>query len=167
MTIIVPGGAGQTRSNQAEVLMESKLARYPKTMADHRIRLRGAWDRIIRLADREVSTSVNLPIDWPLEPAVPFRLERGFGRPPLDPLSESLSLEFLGVPGLVAARIDDRPLDLTPGGVADWLVPLTWPLRPRNRLVLEIDPGLAQSEFQRAGWGKISLLIASGSGKRR
>jgi hypothetical protein len=127
-------------------------------MAEHFIRFRGAWDCTIGEGDAEVVRRVDLPTDWPTGMASTFRLQRRFGRPPLDPSAESVRLEMIGVPGLVVARLNDRELAGPDLGGSDWSVPLTDPLPPRNLLVLEVDfgslPGPPKS------WGAIALVIS-------
>jgi hypothetical protein len=131
-------------------------------MPDHIIRLRVAWDYYIREGDLEVVRRVDLPTDWPAGPSPTFRLERRFGRPPMDPSAGSIRLEMLRVPGLVAARLNGRELAGPDHAGDDWSVPLGEPLSPRNLLVLEVDfrglPGPPKS------WGAVSLVIADRPG---
>jgi hypothetical protein len=161
-TIIVPVGPGQTKADLRSRRSSLSTLEIPSTMSEHFIRFRVAWDCHFRDGDVEVVRRVDLPTDWPAGPSSPFRLERRFGRPPMDPSAESIRLEMLRVPGLVAARLNGRELagpDL-PGD--DWSVPLTDPLSPRNLLVLEVDfrslPGPPKS------WGAVALVISGRPG---
>jgi hypothetical protein len=128
-------------------------------MSEHFLRFRAAWDCYVREGDAEVLRRVDLPTDWPAGLASPFRLRRRFGRPPVDLSAESIRLEMLGVPGLVAARLNGRDLAGPGLGGVDWSVPLIDPLPPRNVLDLEVDfrglPGPPRS------WGAIALAISS------
>jgi hypothetical protein len=127
-------------------------------MPEHFIRLRGAWDFIVMEGDAEVVRRVDLPTDWPIGLDSPFRLQRRFGRPPMDLSTVSVRLEMLGVPGLVAARLNGRELAGPDLGGSDWSVPLIDPLPSRNVLVLEVDFG-SLPEPPRS-WGAIALVIS-------
>ncbi len=126
-------------------------------MPEHRIRLRGAWDWHAREGEIEVVRRLDLPTDWPVGVVSPFRLIRRFGRPPFDPSAESARLEFVGVPGLVAARLNGQVLAGLPAGAADWSVRLSGPLLTRNALVLEVD--LGPGPPPEGPWGSIALVI--------
>jgi hypothetical protein len=127
-------------------------------MSEHFIRFRAAWDWTIREGDAEVVRRVDLPTDWPIGLDSPFRLQRRFGRPPLDLSSVSVRLEMLGVPGLVAARLNGQELARPDLGGSDWLVPLTDPLPSRNLLILEVDFGSLPEPPK--SWGAIALVIS-------
>src|SRR4051812_16595159 len=107
-------------------------------MTEHRIRLRAAWDRIDPVA--EAARRVDLPASWgPPDAAGPFRLRRAFGRPRVDP-GGAILLELADVPGLVAARLNGRPLDLGPGAGGAFRVEVGDRLDRRNELELDVDP---------------------------
>lgn len=131
-------------------------------MPEHRIRFRGAWDWHVREGEVEFARRVTLPADWPVDVASPFRLVRRFGRPPFDPAVETVRLELIAVPGLVAARLNGRGLGGPPEGAVVWSVPLDEPLLPRNVLVLEVDLGAFRD--WPGGWGAIALVIAPRAG---
>ena len=128
-------------------------------MPDHRIRLRGAWDRVVLEGETEVVCRVSLPTVWAAGQLSPFRLLRRFGRPPFDPAAESVRLELLGVPGLVAVRLNGREIALPPGGGVDWSVPLGETLLARNALMLEVDLDSSDGPIREEGWGSIALVI--------
>ena len=133
-------------------------------MPEHRIRLRGGWECQYREGEsegddaREVVRRVALPLAWTADFPDRIRLVRHFGRPPVDPRIESVSLEMRNVAGLNVARINGGAI--APAMIVDpssWSVPLDGPLLPRNGLVLEVD--LATARGQPGEWGDISLLI--------
>ncbi len=129
-------------------------------MSDHRIRFRGAWDWLVtEEGETEVARRLTLPTRWPNGVAPRFRLVRQFGRPPFDPAVESIRLEMLGVPGLIAARLNGREFIRPSGGGGDWFVPLSEPLLARNALALEVDLGQSNAWVHVEDWGSIALVI--------
>jgi hypothetical protein len=130
--------------------------------AEHRIRLRGGWECHYRDGDDEsapdVVRRVDLPLGSPSEIPLRCRLTRQFGRPPVDPRSETVSLELRNVEGLKSAWLNGRPIGEAGAGGADVSIVLPEPLLPRNGLVLEIarpgDPWEGPSS-----WGEIALVI--------
>ena len=112
-------------------------------MPEHRIRLRGGWECHYRDGDDEDAPEAHRRVDLPAASSAEFparfRLTRQFGRPPVDPRSESVTLEMRNVDGLKAARLNGRPIAPTQSEDRAWSVDLAEPLLPRNGLVLEID----------------------------
>ncbi len=130
-------------------------------MPDHRIRLRAGWECLYRAPDgdgAEVARRVDLPLPWPTDLPARFRLARTFGRPPVDLATETVVLELKDAPGLVAARLNGRPVELPQDGPADLDIPLDDPLLPRNGLILEVDLG-GVAEGSAFPWGAVSLVI--------
>ena len=130
-------------------------------MAEHRIRLRGAWDWRIQTDEEEFVRPVNLPAHWPIGFDRPFRLVRKFGRPPIDPGSGRVRLELVDVPGLLSVHLNDREVGQADGDRLDWVVELTEPLLARNELVLEVDLRSTNRAEAANEWGAIALVIAS------
>ncbi len=128
-------------------------------MAEHRIRLRGAWDWILVEDEAEVARRVNLPTRWPTGLSSGFRLLRRFGRPPFDPATESVRLELLDVPGLVSVRLNGREIGRDLTGVDNRSIPLTEPILSRNALILGIDLGAVEGLTPGEEWGSIALVI--------
>ena len=127
-------------------------------MPDHRIRIRGPWDRSTIGGDGAGPPGrVSLPCPGPGELSGRFRLIRRFGRPPHDPARESLRLDLADVPGLLRVTLNgvDRPL--APAGGPPWSIPIDEPLPDRNVLALDVD--FAGVEGFAAPWGSISLAI--------
>src|SRR5438270_8521803 len=105
-------------------------------MAEHQIRLRGAWVWRIPSDGVEIVRRVDLPTLWPTGSESPFRLIRQFGRPPIDPRIERVRLELRSVPGLISAHLNDREVVRVGDDRLDWVVELIEPLLARNELVL-------------------------------
>lgn len=131
-------------------------------MPEHRIRLRIGWECHYREGDDEETSElyrrVDLPVpsvaDFPLR----FRLTRQFGRPPVDPRNESLTLEMRNVAGLKSARLNGRPIAANVLNRCDMDIELSGTLLPRNGLVLEIALGESVLSDP-TPWGIISLVI--------
>jgi len=119
-------------------------------MAEHLIRLRGAWQREGASPGR-----IDLPTTWPAHLESPLILSRRFRRPRIDPAAESLLLRLEAVPGLRVVRLNGRDIARpAPGASSLELVP-DGPLPESNQLVLEIDPTAAGQ----GPWGTIALVI--------
>ena len=120
-------------------------------MPEHRIQLRRAW----------VSEGDGPPrrLDLPFSESqreLPGRIARVFNRPRIDDGEEILSLEFLSIPGLLAAHLNGQDLNFPKISGGSWIVPVP-DLRARaNRLVLTIDS--AEARLSDA-WGQIALVI--------
>ncbi len=126
-------------------------------MPEHRIRLRGPWDRILAADVAGRLARVDLPLGGVDARLGPFRLIRKFGRPPFDPATETLRLDLAGVPGLVSATLNGSALpmaDLDRGALS---IPIPGSIPARNILALDVDPALAEG-FGGA-WGSIALVI--------
>lgn len=130
-------------------------------MREHWIQLRGGWERHDPSARPGRVQRVSLPIEWPPGPPGRVRLIRRFGCPPIDPARESLVLRLENVPGLVAVRFNDRPVE--PPAEAGATLCLD-PVLSRNELVLEVDPDLAARGGGTAGaWGRVALVVRPSS----
>ena len=127
-------------------------------MPDHRIRLRGAWDRL-EPSDPAATTRVDLPTVWTVaDDTGPVRLSRRFGRPRFDSTTEAVELELVDVPGLRAVRLNGRTLG--EGRLAadsPRRFPVGAALLARN--VLELDVVLDGSTPLGTAWGTIALVI--------
>ena len=131
-------------------------------MPDHRIRLRGAWERLETSSDPPPPPCrVDLPVIWsPRDATRPFRLIRRFGHPTIDPARQRLVLELADVPGLRAVRLNGQPLDLTlKASVEPVRIELPAPLPARNLLEVEVVLlGSGPAAFDQP-WGSIALVI--------
>lgn len=129
-------------------------------MPEHRIRLRIGWECLYRDAEDspEVYRRIDLPAPSSADLPRRFRLTRQFGRPPVDPRNESLTLELRNVAGLKSARLNGRPLAVGGAEESDRDIDLADPLLPRNGLVLEVDVEEA-ARSDPAPWGNIALVI--------
>ena len=131
-------------------------------MAEHQIRLRGAWDWRFPSDGVEIVRRVDLPTRWPTGLETPFRLVRHFGRPPIDPRIERVKLELRSVPGLTSAHLNGSEVVRADGDRLDWVVELVEPLLARNELVLEVDlRSFGEARIPGEPWGSIALVIAS------
>lgn len=128
-------------------------------MPEHRIRLRAAWERL----DPGNSTSrrVDLPIAWSADDLrASFTLRRGFGTPRIDPDRESVNLEVSNAPGLVALRINGRPVPLP------YAQPIRVAIGPElgHRNTIEVDAErIGDHEWDDATrrWGEVALIIVA------
>lgn len=128
-------------------------------MPGHRIRLRGAWE----LSDGrrgDATRKLSLPTHRRGDLDGPIRLTRRFGKPPIDPSLEVISLELLGVPGLARIEWNGLELPLPPGRRVDWVVPLDGPWLARNTLTLDVELDPSDRVESAEGWGTIALVIA-------
>jgi hypothetical protein len=128
-------------------------------MSEHRIRLRGAWELLARGGGYASLSRLSLPARWPDELAGPIRLIRRFGMPPIDPATEAISLELLGVPGLGRIDLNGVELPLAPPGSVDWVVRPVGPLLARNTLTLDVELDPSNRPEKAEGWGTIALVI--------
>ena len=130
-------------------------------MAEHRIRLRGGWERLEFARGAEFHFQATLPIAWAPDAEGRTRLIRRFGRPSVDLSEVSIGLEVLDAPGLQALRLNgiELAIDGFPGEL-----PIAGLLAERNTLELEVDLNQALANHSEAGWGSIALVIASGPG---
>ena len=129
-------------------------------MPDHRIRLRGAWELSDGWGGGDATRRLSLPTDRRGDLAGPVRLSRRLGTPPIDPSIEAISLELLGVPGLVRIEWNGLELPLPPAGSLDWVVPLAGPWLGRNTLTLDVDLDPSDRPEAAGGWGTIALVIS-------
>ena len=127
--------------------------------SEHRIRLRGAWDRVDE--PTEPPRRVDLPTRWdPLDGCRPFTLRRMFGRPAVEPSRQAVTLELVDVPGLLAVRLNGAPL-VGSGGLAGPIrVDVGGRLLPRNVLELDVATITPAGAADGATWGAIALVIA-------
>ena len=131
-------------------------------MPEHEIRFRAGWT-LLELDEAGATTKrvLTLPVDWSsLQPRGRFvRILRSFQRPPIDPDTESIGLRMADAPGVVALRLNDRPIlferDAFRIGHECPMAPLD---ARRNALELEID--LDEATTART-WGRVSLIIHS------
>ncbi|WP_435010624.1 hypothetical protein P12x_001903 [Tundrisphaera lichenicola] len=128
-------------------------------MVEHAIRLRAAWDCRDLDGESEATRRVDLPTDWPSGSPSRFLLRRKFGRPPGIESVQSIYLELLKVPGLVAAQLNGRDLLPNPAEASAWVIPLGEPLPSRSVLILEVD--FRDQPGPHRDWGAIALIIAS------
>ncbi len=130
-------------------------------MPEHRIRIRGAWDRASSRDNRP--GRVDLPHVWAeADASSPFYLTRKFGSPRFNRASETIALELADVPGLRAVRLNGRRLEAGPGEIAR--IELGSILLDRNLLELDVDlAGLSRAEIG-SPWGQIALVISGRSG---
>lgn len=128
-------------------------------MAEHRIRLRAAWDLAPAPGGPPgPARRVDLPAPWPGDAGPTALLRRGFGRPRLDPGRESARLELADVPGLVAVVVNGRRVEPGPGeGVLS--VPLPDPLPARNVVELEVDLAGLDPAARARPWGSIAVVV--------
>lgn len=126
-------------------------------MSEHVIRLRGPWECLGVGKPGDLPPRVTLPMSWPAWSVgiAQVRLARAFGLPTFDRGREAVDLQMVGVPGVVAARLNGLELDAPPGGADGWLVRVDGLLRPRNQLVLDVDPARVSEDE----WGAIALVI--------
>lgn len=128
-------------------------------MPEHWIRLRGGWEWRNLTAGAAAKQTLALPIEWPGGQVHPVSLLRRFGRPPIDPLHESITLRLEHVPGLRAIQFNGRSVE---GPFDDPLsLPLEsiGPILAKNLLILEVDPGRATRPGEM--WGQIALIVES------
>jgi hypothetical protein len=130
-------------------------------MPEHRIRFRGGWESRTVEGDPGEVRRLTLPFASHTEIGGPIRLDRRFGRPPIDKAVESVSLELRAVPGLRSVHLNGFDLGPLPADVIDWTVPRLAMLEARNTLSLEVVPGLASAEETQGGWGWIALVVSS------
>lgn len=129
-------------------------------MPEHRIRLRAGWECHWREGDDESAPETLRRVDLPVaadDLPARFRLTRQFGRPPVDPRTEGVTLELKNVPGLKSARINGRPMAPSEAGASDLSIDLAEPLLPRNGLVLEVERDTVAPSS--GPWGEIALVI--------
>jgi hypothetical protein len=122
---------------------------------DHRIRLRGGWESIDVEAFPRLPAPLTLPVRWSTTSPRRIRLTRKFGRPRLDPRSESLWLSIGRVPGLRSASLNGQPLAIE--GLAEGSLEIPLDLPERNELVLDVE--LPADPGDPSPWGEIALLI--------
>ena len=131
-------------------------------MPEHRIRLRGGWECHYRVDDDEAAPEVVRRVDLPAASAADFparfRLTRQFGRPPVDPRNEDVTLELRNVAGLKSVRLNGRLIAPGLEGGAGWSIDLAEPLLPRNGLVLEVELG-DSGRSSPSSWGEVALVI--------
>ena len=87
-------------------------------------------------------------------------MTRKFGRPPIDPGRERLTLRLEGVAGLVGIRLNGRAMEIPPEGATDLeLSPDA--LQPSgNVLALEVVPSSRpHAEAEDSRWGMVALVI--------
>ena len=128
-------------------------------MPEHRIRLRGAWDRIEGPTDPP--RRLDLPVRWsPIDRVQPFTLRRAFGRPPVDPSRESVILELLDVPGLVAVRLNGALLVGSDGLTDSVRLEIGARLLARNVVELDVAAGPGWASVANRSWGAVALVIS-------
>ncbi len=127
-------------------------------MADHRIRLRGAWER--HDPDAKTGRRVSLPLEREHAGAGHVRLIRPFNRPPLDPERERLLLEMEGIAGLVSVRLNQQEIARPEPGTEELTLTLDQPLPMRNVLSLEVEfRDERDARLEHSRWGTIALVI--------
>ena len=129
-------------------------------MSEHRIRLRGGWECRGRVDDDspEVVRRIDLPVVWPEDFPKVVYLTRQFGKPPVDRSKESVSLEFLNVPGLRSVRLNGREIRTESRSESGFAYPLEETILPRNGLMLEVERPQATGETSMF-WGEIAIVI--------
>ncbi|HEV3163998.1 MAG TPA: hypothetical protein VGZ22_08185 [Isosphaeraceae bacterium] len=130
--------------------------------SEHRIRLRGGWEREAEGQVTKERQRVTLPADWPTDARSGFRLIRRFSAPPLDSIGEAVSLRLGSVPGLRRVWLNDRLIASPAAGTDSLEIDLSDALSERNMLVLEVDPAVWCDRGGKAEvWGLIALVIRS------
>ncbi len=140
-------------------------------MAEHRIRLRLAWQGW----SRDVGGTwvpggrVDLPVDWSGVPNPPERLVRWFQAPKLPDASEVVYVRMERVPGLSRIRIDNQEWEPTPDDSGVIEVELLDPLPPRIQLGLDLSVAAIRTlgPAARRNWGDVCLRITSVPGDER
>ncbi len=129
-------------------------------MAEHRIRLRGAWECRPGSCSTEPPERINLPIRWDPRNPRRLRLSRRFGRPPADFRREHLLLELDQARGIHSLCLNGTTLPAISPAKSYYLIPLP-EIEERNILVLEIETGEAwQGVGERdSDWGHIAILV--------
>ncbi len=129
-------------------------------MAEHRIRLRGAWECRSSSCSTEPPERINLPIHW--DPRNPRRLclSRRFGRPPADFRSERLLLELDQARGIHSLSLNGTTLPAISPAKSYYLISLP-EIEERNILVLEIETGEACQGVDESDsdWGRIAIVV--------
>src|SRR4051794_27649978 len=129
-------------------------------MSEHWIRLRGGWRCLPSPDNPSAAYPITLPTRWAPGQAGRLRLVRQFGLPAIDRRRERVALRIAEVPGVVAIRLNGRPIDLPGGDGRDVLELGEDQLRPRNELVLEVDPDRAAARQPgQPEWGHVALLV--------
>ncbi len=129
-------------------------------MAEHRIRLRGAWEWSSIDGATQVPRRIKLPTLWTLDPGSPFRLTRHLGRPAIDPSHERIYLELLQVPGLLAIRWNGQEFGRLFEDSERWEVPISDFLLARNSLELDVDFRSIEPQRWLQDWGDVALVIS-------
>jgi hypothetical protein len=124
-------------------------------MPEHWIRLRGGWE--CRPANPEdnggTPQRITLPCSWSIESATVLQLSRRFQTPRLDPAREALFLRLELVSGLVEVLLNDCIIAGPAHENEVMSIALGENLPPRNHLVLNVKPTIANR------WGEIALVI--------
>jgi hypothetical protein len=130
-------------------------------VAEHRIRLRGAWDCQNISSPSEPPQRITLPIRWDTGNPRRLRLSRRFGRPPADSSRERF-LELDQARGIHSLCLNGTTLAAVSLAKSYYLIPLP-EIEERNTLVLEIDTGEACQGASEIGpdWGQIAILVRS------
>ena len=131
-------------------------------MPEHRIRLRGGWEFQVTGGSPWLPRQTLPLIAFPDGPG-PVRLARNFQTPPMDAGSETLWLRLDAVPGLLSVVLNDRVLARGPFDKPVLDLTVGDALRPRNRLVLDVQPpAKSDSPFGVFPWGDVALVITHG-----
>jgi hypothetical protein len=126
---------------------------------EHRIRLRGGWERRAIDAPEPVTQRLTLPTRWDPDRPGRWLLTRRFRRPPLDPDCQ-LVLLLEQVPGIHSLLLNGQAPTRVSPAESRFEVPLG-SLPDRNVLVLEIDTTAATDPAGVAvpEWGSIALVL--------
>jgi hypothetical protein len=124
-------------------------------MPEHAIQLRKAW-----LERPRLSHPRRLDLPLPSPPDRILHITRAFGRPPIDPARETLSLRLQDIPGLSAVLLNAQVLWQGPADANTNTLNLALPpdLPARNLLELQITPC---SQHATTPWGRIALVVHS------
>jgi hypothetical protein len=126
-------------------------------MPEHRIRLRGPWISSAEAGTPTDPSRISLPIAaWPDSIAPKIRLSRHFGRPRIDPTSQSLRIELRQTAGVTAAWLNGQRITIEDDGGFHALRGIG-PLLERNELALEVDTAVAREAT--TPWGEVALVI--------
>jgi hypothetical protein len=129
-------------------------------VAEHRIRLRGAWDCQNSASSTEPPERITLPIRWDPRNPRRLRLSRRFGCPPADFRCERLLLELDQARGIHSLCLNGTALAAVSPAKSYYLIALP-EIEERNILVLEIETGAACEGTTESDpdWGRIAILV--------